>query len=89
VTGFYYHPVFLPVSSGYLYHYKSSRVAYSKIKFCWRFFAKGSLEVILDRKLAQDDWRGLGEGITDNLPAVGQFILLLEPVRKHVAYKVS
>jgi len=53
------------------------------------FFAKGSLEVILDRKLAQDDWRGLGEGITDNLPAVGQFVLLFEAVGKHAAYDVS
>ena len=45
--------------------------------------------MILDRKLAQDDWRGLGEGITDNLPSFGQFILLFEPVRKRAVYDVS
>jgi len=45
--------------------------------------------VILDRQLAQDDWRGLGEGITDNLPAFSQFILLFEPIKKLHTYKVS
>lgn len=52
-------------------------------------FAKGSLEVILDRQLAQDDWRGLGEGISDNLPAFSQFILLFEQIMKRPSYKVS
>jgi alpha-mannosidase II len=42
----------------------------------------GSVEVILDRRLAQDDWRGLGEGVIDNLPSSSQFIVLFEPFYK-------
>lgn len=38
----------------------------------------GLFEVMLDRRLAQDDWRGLGEGVEDNLATPSIFSLLLE-----------
>lgn len=38
----------------------------------------GTLELILDRRLAQDDWRGLKEGVQDNVLAVSQFIVVVE-----------
>ncbi|RUS73821.1 hypothetical protein EGW08_018414 [Elysia chlorotica] len=38
----------------------------------------GWLEVILDRRLMQDDWRGLNEGIKDNALSPSKFILLVE-----------
>uniref|UniRef100_A0A2C9K725 Alpha-mannosidase n=1 Tax=Biomphalaria glabrata TaxID=6526 RepID=A0A2C9K725_BIOGL len=37
-----------------------------------------SLEVILDRRLMQDDWRGLNEGPNDNRENPSKFILLVE-----------
>jgi len=53
------------------------------------FVPEGSLEVILDRKLAQDDWRGLDEGIMDNLTSFGEFILLFERANRRHAHEVS
>ncbi|GFR83293.1 alpha-mannosidase [Elysia marginata] len=38
----------------------------------------GWLEVILDRRLMQDDWRGLNEGVKDNVVSPSNFILLVE-----------
>ncbi|KAI6186000.1 Glycoside hydrolase and Glycosyl hydrolases 38 domain containing protein [Aphelenchoides besseyi] len=41
----------------------------------------GQLEVMLDRRLAQDDDRGLGEAVIDNLRTESRFRLLIEPTR--------
>ena len=38
----------------------------------------GHLEILLDRKLWNDDFRGLMQGVTDNVPTAESFILLLE-----------
>lgn len=38
----------------------------------------GELEVVLDRRLQQDDNRGLGQGVTDNKLTASSFHLLLE-----------
>lgn len=43
---------------------------------------QGWLEVMLDRRLSQDDSRGLGQGVTDNLYTREMFKLLVEE-RKH------
>jgi|SRR6218665_1523272 len=45
-------------------------------------FDAGTLEVILDRRLAQDDWRGLKEGVQDNVPTYSRFLLVVEPLKK-------
>jgi len=39
----------------------------------------GQLEVMLDRRTAYDDGRGMGEGVLDSVPTSHRFWLLLEP----------
>lgn len=41
----------------------------------------GELEVVLDRRLMQDDDRGLGQGVTDNKLTASLYHLLLEDRR--------
>ena len=42
----------------------------------------GFLEVVLDRRLFQDDNRGLGQGVTDNKVTPSNFLLVLENFSK-------
>ena len=46
----------------------------------WRNFQldPGQLEVVLDRRLMQDDNRGLGTGVTDNKVTPSNFRLVVE-----------
>ena len=39
---------------------------------------EGWFEAVLDRRLMQDDIRGLGEPVTDNVPTTSNFLLTLE-----------
>ncbi|KAM6426153.1 alpha-mannosidase 2x isoform 1-T1 [Liasis olivaceus] len=51
--------------------------------------SSGQLEVILDRRLMQDDNRGLGQGLKDNKQTCNRFRLLLErlsPVNKSSSF---
>jgi hypothetical protein len=56
---------------------------------CVMLSSPGSLEVILDRRLAQDDWRGLGEGLIDNVPVSSEFVLLFETLSRRPTDYVS
>jgi len=37
---------------------------------------------MLDRRLVQDDWRGLNEGVKDNAPVTATFFLAFEAQHK-------
>ena len=43
---------------------------------------KGALDVILDRRLNQDDWRGLKQGVLDNVPTTSSFLLAIEQLHQ-------
>lgn len=49
--------------------------------------SSGQLEVIMDRRMMQDDNRGLGQGLKDNKKTANRFRLLLE--RRSMGNKVS
>lgn len=52
----------------------------------WSTLPSGQLEVIMDRRLMQDDNRGLGQGLKDNKKTANRFRLLLE--RRSASNKV-
>jgi hypothetical protein len=39
----------------------------------------GTLEVMVDKRIAYDDGRGMGEGVLDSRPTRHRYVLLLEP----------
>ncbi|KAI1703098.1 alpha-mannosidase 2 [Ditylenchus destructor] len=41
----------------------------------------GQIEIVLDRRLAHDDGRGMGEGVMDNRLTESRFRLMLEPIK--------
>ena len=45
----------------------------------------GWIELMIDRRTIHDDGRGMGEGVTDNLPTLTPFILILEDRQSSVA----
>lgn len=51
------------------------------VSFQWAVTCAGELEVVLDRRLQQDDNRGLGQGVTDNKLTASLYHLLLEDRR--------
>lgn len=53
----------------------------SQCSQCTLFLCVGELEVVLDRRLKQDDNRGLGQGVMDNKLTASLYHLLLEDRR--------
>lgn len=65
----------------------SLKVQYLSSSCClWSALPSGQLEVIMDRRLMQDDNRGLGQGLKDNKKTANRFRLLLE--RRSASNKV-
>ena len=56
-------------------------------RYCVLYIFTGWLEVMLDRRLMQDDHRGLGQGVKDNMVTHELFRLLLED--RHSTASVS
>lgn len=52
-----------------------------KRKILFFLLGKGVVDVFLDRRLLNDDNRGLGHGVTDNRPILSHFKLLFEARR--------
>lgn len=50
---------------------------------------EGQLEIMLDRRLNQDDKKGLAEGIQDNRPTNHIFNILLENRELHCEVKIG
>lgn len=66
------------VSSAYLQDSKKRVSLLTKQASGTASLQDGQLDVWLDRTLAQDDARGLGQPVVDNLPTLHQFRLVLE-----------
>ncbi|XP_034047853.1 alpha-mannosidase 2 [Thalassophryne amazonica] len=70
---------FYPMSSSSFLQDASSRLSLlSAQSQAVASLQQGQLEVVLDRRLQQDDNRGLGQGVTDNKLTASHFSLLLE-----------
>uniref|UniRef100_A0A3B3TN18 Glycosyl hydrolase family 38 C-terminal domain-containing protein n=1 Tax=Poecilia latipinna TaxID=48699 RepID=A0A3B3TN18_9TELE len=70
---------FYPMTSAAFLQDASSRLSLlSAQKLSSLFTCAGELELVLDRRLQQDDNRGLGQGVTDNKPTATLYHLLLE-----------
>lgn len=63
------------------------RLCMNAVVLCSSSSSSGQLEVIMDRRLMQDDNRGLGQGLKDNKKTGNRFRLLLE--RRSMGNKVS
>ena len=50
---------------------------------------EGQLEVIMDRRLMQDDNRGVGQGVKDNVKTPESFVILLEHWKQNNVEKSS